>query len=138
MSLAYPRTSRFRTGATLAMVHARRLHVRDGSTSTSSFLKAVADLDEFGGGCDVTAGTSGLAPHHRHGAALRAAPGIQPDDFEDVASQSLIGVEASQKGADREPADYVARGLDDAFLEHTTFGLGAVARGSSLAPEVWR
>ena len=31
----------------------------------------------------------------------------------------------------------MARGLDDAFLEHTTFGLGAVARGYSSAPEVW-
>ena len=137
MSLAYPLTSRFRTGATLAMFTLVVFTLVTGSASTSSFLKAAADLDEFGGGFDVTAGTSGSAPITDMEQALRAAPGIQPDDFEAVGSQSLIGVEATQQGTDRDPAEYVARGLDDAFLEHTTFGLGAVARGYSSAPEVW-
>jgi putative ABC transport system permease protein len=137
MSLAYPLTSRFRTGATLAMFTLVVFTLVTGSASTSSFLKAAADLDEFGGGFDVTAGTSGSAPITDMEQALRAKPGIQPDDFEAVGSQSLIGVEATQQGTDREPAEYVARGLDDAFLEHTTFGLGAVARGYSSAPEVW-
>ena len=31
----------------------------------------------------------------------------------------------------------MARGLDRSFLEHTTFGLGATARGYSSAREVW-
>jgi putative ABC transport system permease protein len=137
MSLAYPLTSRFRTGATLAMFTLVVFTLVTGSASTSSFVAAAGDLEEFGGGFDVTAGTSGSVPIADVEAALRTTPGARPEDFDVVASQSVIGVEAVQEGTGREPAEYLARGLDDAFLARTTFGLGAVATGYSSAPEVW-
>lgn len=137
MSLAYPLTSRFRTGATLAMFTLVVFTLVTGSASTSSFVQAAGDLEEFGGGYDVTAGTVGSAPIADLEEALRTTPGVNPEDFDAVASQSVIGIEATQEGTGREPAEYLARGLDDAFLEHTTFGLGALARGYSSAPDVW-
>jgi putative ABC transport system permease protein len=137
MSLAYPLTSRFRTGATLAMFTLVVFTLVTGSASTSSFVKAAGDLDKFGGGFDVTAGTTGAAPITDMEQALRTTPGARPGDFEAVANQSVIAVEATQAGTGRKPAEYVARGLDDAFLEHTTFGLGAMATGYSSAREVW-
>jgi putative ABC transport system permease protein len=137
MSLAYPLTSRFRTGATLAMFTLIVFTLVTGAASTSSFVQAAGDVDEFGGGFDVTAGTSGSAPIGDASAAIRTTPGIRAEDFQVVASQSVIGIEATQEGTGREPAEYIARGLDGAFLEQTTFGLGAVATGYESAEEVW-
>jgi putative ABC transport system permease protein len=54
-----------------------------------------------------------------------------------VGSQAVLSVKAQQKGAGRPPESYVARGLDRAFLENTTFGLGAMARGYESSRQVW-
>ena len=49
----------------------------------------------------------------------------------------MLSVKARQLTAERPAESYVARGLDRSFLEHTTFGLGATARGYDSAREVW-
>ena len=70
--------------------------------------------------------------------ALRTTtPGIDATDFTAVGSQSVLAVDAQQLGAGRAPENYLVRGLDSPFLEHTTFGLGDVARGYGSAEEVW-
>lgn len=62
-------------------------------------------------------------------AALRRRPGIRPGEVTAAGSQSFPPVEARQVGAGRAAEPYPDCGLDDAFLRHTTFGLGAIARG---------
>jgi putative ABC transport system permease protein len=49
----------------------------------------------------------------------------------------VLSVKARQTNAGRPPESYVARGLDREFLENTTFGLGAMARGYESSREVW-
>jgi putative ABC transport system permease protein len=49
----------------------------------------------------------------------------------------VLSVKARQLGTGRPAESYVARGLDRSFLEHTTFGLGAIARGYESDEEVW-
>jgi len=138
MAIVYPLRARFRTGATLAMFTLVVFTLVTGTASSGSFQKAFGSVEEFGGGYQVRAGTSATAPIVNMRAALRNARGIDPADFTAVGSQSVLSVKARQVGTDRAPESYVARGLDRAFLRHTTFGLGAMARGFGSADEVWR
>jgi putative ABC transport system permease protein len=137
MAITYPLRARFRTGATLAMFTLVVFTLVTGTAAPGSFDKALNNVDEFGGGFQVRAGTSAGAPIDDLQAALRRTPGIAPSEFTAVGSQSVLSVKAKQLGTDRPAESYVARGLDRSFLENTTFGLGAVARGYGSADEVW-
>jgi putative ABC transport system permease protein len=137
ISMAYPLAARFRTGTTLAMFTLVVFTLVTGAASSGSFNSAMNRPELFGGGFDVRASVSGGAPIADVGEALRAAPGARPEDYRLVASQSVLAVDATQATADRPAESYVARGLDDAFLTHTTFGLGAIARGYATDREVW-
>jgi putative ABC transport system permease protein len=137
MAITYPLRARFRTGATLAMFTLVVFTLVTGTASSGSFQKAFGNVDQFGGGFQVRAGTSATAPITNMRAALQQARGIDPADFTAVGSQSVLSVKARQLGTGRSAENYVARGLDRSFLEHTTFGLGAVAQGYGSAREVW-
>jgi putative ABC transport system permease protein len=138
IAITYPLRARFRTGATLAMFTLVVFTLVTGTAAPSSFDTAINDVDQFGGGFQVRAGTSAGAPIDNLRSALRRAPGIEPADFTAVGSQSVLSVKAKQLGTSRRGESYVARGLDRSFLEHTTFGLGAIASGYGSADEVWR
>jgi putative ABC transport system permease protein len=137
MAITYPLRARFRTGATLAMFTLVVFTLVTGTATPNSFSKAFGNVEEFGGGFQVRAGTSSAAPIENMQAALRRTPAIDPADFIAVGSQSVLAVKARQLGTDRPAESYAARGLDRSFLEHTTFGLGAKARGYASAREVW-
>jgi putative ABC transport system permease protein len=137
MAITYPLRARFRTGATLAMFTLVVFTLVTGTAAPSSFDKAWGNVEEFGGGFEVRAGTSAAAPIDDLQAALRGAPGINPYEFSAFGSQSVLSVEAKQIGGGRPEESYVARGLDRSFLEHSTFGLGAMAKGYTSADEVW-
>jgi putative ABC transport system permease protein len=136
MSIAYPLRSRFRTGTTLAMFTLVVFTLVTGSVSNGSFMHSI-DAEDFGGGFQVRSGTVGAAPIVDMAAALQTAPGVDPADVTAVGSQSVLATEARQLGTGRPGENYPVRGLDDGFLAHTTFGLGAVARGYGSADEVW-
>jgi len=138
MAMTYPLRARFRTGATLAMFTLVVFTLVVGTASPASFNAAFENFDQFGGGFDVRAGTGAAAPIADMRAALEQAPGVRADDFTVVGSQSVLAVEARQLGTTSPAETYVARGLDRSFLEHTTFGLGATARGYGSAREVWQ
>jgi putative ABC transport system permease protein len=138
MAVTYPLRARFRTGATLAMFTLVVFTLVTGTASSGSFQKAFGNVDQFGGGFQVRGGTSATAPITDMNAALQNARGIDPADITAVGSQSVLSVKARQLGADRPAESYVARGLDRSFLQHTTFGLGAMARGYTSPEEVWR
>jgi putative ABC transport system permease protein len=136
MSMAYPLRARFRTGTTLAMFTLVVFTLVTGTASNGSFIHAI-DVDDYGGGFQVRAGTVGAGAVEDMDAALRSAPGLRAEDYPVVGSQSVLAVEAKQLGSGRAPETYLVRGLDDSFLEHTTFGLGQTARGYDSAQEVW-
>jgi putative ABC transport system permease protein len=137
MSIAYPLSARFRTGTTLAMFTLVVFTLVTGTASNGSFVHAIG-VDDFGGGFQVRAGTIGTAPIDDMSVALRRAPGLSRSDFTTVGSQSVLAVEARQIGAERPFESYPVRGLDASFLEHTTFGLGDIARGYSSEQAVWK
>jgi putative ABC transport system permease protein len=137
ISMANPLAARFRTGTTLAMFTLVVFTLVTGTISSGSFTAALNNEDAFGGGFDVRASTGGAAPITDMSAAIRSAPGLRAADFTAVGSQSVLSVDATQIGTDRPPETYVARGLDRSFLDHTTFGMGAMARGYTSARQVW-
>jgi putative ABC transport system permease protein len=106
-----------------------------GGTISGAFLGATNNVDSFGGGFDVRATSSPAAPV----ADLEATLGGTDlgDEIEVAAAMSALPVQAEQVGAGAEPAEYLVRGLDDAFLDHTTYGLGAIAAGYRSAEDVW-
>jgi putative ABC transport system permease protein len=136
MSIAYPLSARFRTGTTLAMFTLVVFTLVTGTVANGSFVHAI-DADDVGGGYQVRAGTSGAAAIDDMAAAIEQSPTLRAEDFTTVGSQSVLAVEAKQLGTVNGPETYLTRGLDESFLEHTTFGLGAIATGFGSAREVW-
>jgi putative ABC transport system permease protein len=138
MSMAYPLRSRFRTGTTLAMFTLVVFTLVTGSTSTVSFQTALDNLDTFGGGYDIRAGTGARASIPDMRSALDERLGARASDYPLVGSQSVLAVDARQLGTGRPLENYHVRGLDSSFLSHTTFQLGAIARGYASSRDVWR
>jgi putative ABC transport system permease protein len=136
MSIAYPLAARFRTGTTLAMFTLVVFTLVTGTVSNGSFVHAIG-VDDFGGGFQVRAGTTGTKPIGDMQAALRRTPGVDAADYTAVGSQSVLAVRAKQVGAGRPFESYLVRGLDSSFLSKTTFGLGDIARGYGSSEQVW-
>ncbi len=135
MAVAYPLRSVFRTGIALAMFTLVVFTLVVGAITTVSFQNGFNDVEEFGGGFDVRATSSPVSPIGDMEAALAQA-GFDSTDFTVVSSQSFLPVDARQEGYDF--ASYPVRGLDQAFLENTTYRLAARARGFASDGEVWR
>jgi putative ABC transport system permease protein len=137
MAMAYPLRGRFRTGITLAMFTLVVFTVVVGATTSGAFLSAVDDVDEFGGGFDARAEVAPASPLADPAKAVRSARGLRASDFEVVASGSFVPAEARQSGTGAKFEGYPVRGFDDAFLDHTTYGLGAIAKGYGSARKVF-
>jgi putative ABC transport system permease protein len=109
-----------------------------GATTTTSFVNGMNDMRTYGGGFDVRATVAPTSPITDMARALQDRRGINPRDFSVVSSQSFLPVRAHQVGTAGKSADYVVRGLDSAFLTHTTYGLAARANGYGSDRQVWR
>jgi putative ABC transport system permease protein len=137
MTMAYPLRSLFRTGVTLAMFTLVVFTLVVGGTTSGAFNEAFDDLDSYGGGFDVRATAAPMAPVRDIEGVLDRT-GLGQGRTTAVGSQSILPVDATQTGAGTAPEGYLARGADDGFLEHTTYALGAKARGYGSDAEVWR
>jgi putative ABC transport system permease protein len=138
MSMAYPLRSLFRTGVTFAMFTLVVFTLVIGATATDAFTNAFNDQRSFGGGFEVRATTAPASPIRDISAALKSAPGTNAANFRYVSSQSFLPVKARQVGPGHKSADYVVRGLDPVFFEHTTYGMAAMANGYNSAHAVWQ
>ena len=138
MAIAYPLRNRFRTGVTFAMFTLVVFTLVVGAVVSGSFLKSF-DAEMFGGGFDIRAQASPTNPVGDMEAAIRRTPGLDPSQFTVVSEQSFLAAKARQVGRYevKQFEDYGLRGLDEAFLRNTTFGLSATARGYGSAREVW-
>ncbi|HET9730095.1 MAG TPA: FtsX-like permease family protein [Acidimicrobiia bacterium] len=137
VSMAYPLRTRLRTGMTLAMFTLVVFTLVVGASTTSAFLKAFGNVEQFSGGFDVRAATSAASPITDMPMALRRTPGINETDVAAVGAQSYIPVEVRQSGTNSKFVDYPIRGLDDTYLQHTTYQLATRARGYSSDRDVW-
>lgn len=134
MAVAYPLKSRFRTGVTLAMFMLVVFTLVTGSTIPGAFVNSFDDVETFGGGFDVRAST---APAFAVEDLRDELPADVADDIVAGGAQSFVPVEARQSNTDRAFEIYALRGVDDGFLETTTYGMAAIATGYRTADEVW-
>jgi putative ABC transport system permease protein len=137
MSMAYPLANRFRTGTTLAMFTLVVFTLVTGTASNGSFIHAMQNVDTFGGGFDVRASAGGGTPVRDIQRAIVESPALDIDDYSVAASQSFLPIEATQAGTGRPLEQYVVRGLDSAFLRHTTFDFAKIAEGYGSSSDVW-
>ena len=72
MAMAYPLRVRFRTGVTLAMFTLVVFTIVVGATTSRAFLRAMDDVEAFGGGFDVTAQVAPTSPLGDPRAAVHA------------------------------------------------------------------
>jgi putative ABC transport system permease protein len=134
MAVAYPLRTRFRTGVTMAMFMLVVFTLVTGTTIPSAFVRAFDDVDTFGGGFDIRASTAPVA----------AVSDLRPElpagvakDIVAAGAQSFVPVEARQDTATRDYERYPLRGVDRGFIEHTTYGFSAMAKGYTSARQVW-
>ena len=135
-SIAYPLRSRFRTGITLAMFTLVVFTLVVGSATTNAFT--FDNVNAYGGGFDVRASTSPFSPVADMSSAVRNVPGLKPGDVNLVSRQSMVPADVTQVGSGRKTESYVLRGLDDVFLNNTTYGLATMATGYHSAKQVWQ
>ena len=135
MAMAYPLRVRFRTGVTLAMFTLVVFTIVVGATTSGAFLRAVDDVEAYGGGYDVNAQVASTAPVGDANAAVRREV---PDTFEVVASESVMTAKMAQSG-DRELVSYPLRGFDE-LLSRTPrpTRLAARAKGYASPRAVWQ
>jgi putative ABC transport system permease protein len=138
MSVAYPLGKRCRKGVKLALFTLVVFTLVVGATTTTSFVNGMNDMHTYGGGFDVRATVAPASPVTDMRAALQRARRINPADFRVVSSQSFLPVKAHQVGAPGRSEDYAVRGVDSAFLTHTTYGLAARADGYGSDRQVWQ
>jgi putative ABC transport system permease protein len=139
MAIAYPLRNRFRTGVTLAMFTLVVFTLVVGAVASGSFIGAMDDVEQFGGGFDIRAQAAPTNPVAGMQQAIARAPGLDPAQFTVVSEQSFLATKTRQLGEyPSQYEDYPVRGLDDAFLRHTTYGMAAKARGYDGAEEIWQ
>ncbi len=136
-AVSYPLTNRFRTGMTLAMFTLVVFTLVVGAVTTNAFTSAYSDVEIYGGGFDIRAETVRVNPVPDMRAAVNDSSELNAADFEVIADQSLVAVEARQVNTDNEFADYPLRGLDDRFFDNTTYRMAAIAEGYASPQEVW-
>jgi putative ABC transport system permease protein len=137
-ALTYPLTNRFRTGVTLSMFTLVVFTLVVGGTTMTAFTQAFNDEALFGGGFDLRASTVQVSPIADMGSAIQQQPELTGNDFQVVADQSLVPVEAQQPGTGYDFGDYPLRGMSDAFFDNTTYSLGVIADGYADSREVWQ
>jgi putative ABC transport system permease protein len=138
LSIAYPLRGLFRTGVTVAMFTLVVFTLVTGAITTGSFANAFNNLNLFGGGFDVRATVSPASPITDMPRVLAHTRGLDPAHFRVISSQSLLPVKALQTSAGVKEESAVVHGLDSAFLAHTTYGFGAIARGYASDRAVWQ
>jgi putative ABC transport system permease protein len=134
MAVAYPLRNRFRTGVTMAMFMLVVFTLVTGTTIPGAFVRAFDDVDAFGGGFDVQATTAPAVAVDDLKAKLPAK--VARDVVADGA-QSFVPVNAVQDGVPRASAQYPLRGLNATFLDRTTYGFMARARGYESDRAIW-
>jgi len=136
MSMAYPLKSLFRTGVSLAMFMLVTFTLVVGAITTGSFNSALDNMRAFSGGFDVHATAAASAPVTDMAAAVHRSPALRPL-ISVVATRSLLPIKARQLGTTKTAQNYLVGGLNNSFINNTTWGFDTWARGYSSPAAVW-
>lgn len=136
MAIAYPLSSRFRTGMTIAIFAVVMFSVIFMATLFKVNDILLSDTEQFTGGFDLRVTTSSSNPISDLARAVARQPDLGRADYAVIASQVTLGGEFRQDQAARW-ASYPIQAVDAAYLDATEYGIGVMAEGYASAAEIW-
>ena len=139
-AVAYPMSSKFRTGLTLAMFALVIFTLIVMSILTNAFGRVGTDTDLFSGGWDVEASVNVSTPFADLEQAIVDSPALNREDLEAIGGFTFIPIEVRQVEAEeRSWKPYILKAADDGFLLNTKHRLKIVADGYGPdVSDVWR
>ena len=140
IAVAYPMSSKFRTGLTLSMFALVIFTLMVMSILTSSFGKVGTDTYVFSGGWDMEATVNVNTPIADFEEEVPTAPGLQGEDLVAIGGYTVIPIEVRQVEAEEGSwRPYVVRAADQGFLHNTSHRLKIIADGYGPdISDVWR
>ena len=139
-AVAYPMSSKFRTGLTLAMFALVIFTLIVMSILTNAFGRVSTDTDLFSGGWDLHASVNVNTPIRDMGEAVAESPALNEQDLAAIGGYTVIPVQVRQVEADeRSWKPYVLKAADAGFLLNTGHQLKIIAEGYGPdLSDVWR
>jgi putative ABC transport system permease protein len=138
-AVSYPMASQFRTGITLAMFSLVVFTLVVMSVINTSFTALYNDTDRVSGGFDIRGTTSYINPLGDINTALEEDDGVDPNDFESIASLTHGPAEIRQADTDQEWAeDFYIEGVDANYTENAQYEFTLMAEGYNSPDQVWQ
>jgi putative ABC transport system permease protein len=137
MSIAYPLSSRFRTGMTIGIFAVVIFSVIFMATLFKVNDIVLTDTEQFTGGFDLRVAHSHNNPVEDLPRAIARQPGLRSADYAVIGSLINVPVELKQGEAGRWEG-YPIQAADDAYLENVDYGIGVMAEGYTTAAEIWQ
>ena len=138
-AVAYPMSSRFRTGLTLAMFALVIFTLVVMSVLTHSLSTSFSDPETMAGGWDVRGDVNRNTPIEDIRQAVVDAPKLRIEDFQAIGGYTRVRVGARQIEAKNQRwEDHALSAADEDFLDAAEFKLKLIADGYGTTPEeVW-
>jgi len=137
VAIAYPMSSRSRTGMTLAMISLVMFTLVVMAFITHAIGSVLGDPQKISGGFTVQASTSYANPIADLRPSLAGTPGVNADDITAIGGISGAGVKVRQSGIDGEFKDLFVQGVDAGFSQAITYGFAMTAAGYETPQAVW-
>ena len=137
-AVSYPMQNRLRTGMALAMFSLIVFAMTVMGFVISGTDAILEDSERLSGGYHVRANTSGINSIPDIREALAEADGLDPGDFEAIASFTFARFKMKQEGLDQEPVDFWMRGVDSGYTDSVTHQFALTADGYDSPREVWQ
>ena len=139
-AIAYPMSTKFRTGLTLAMFSLVIFTLTIMSILNSLFGSAIANDETVTGKWDIQGDLNPNTPIQDIRQAINARPSLSLEDFTAIGGYTTIPIQARQLEAEEQRwKQYALRAADDEFLESTGYRLKLIADGyGPTEREVWQ
>ena len=139
-AVAYPMSSKFRTGLTLAMFALVIFTLIVMSILTKVFDVSNSDQEEVTGNWHIQGDVSFTTPIPDIRQAIADSPDLRSEDFAAIGGYTTVPVQVRQLDADDQLwEDYVVRAADNDFLSESGYKLKLIADGyGPTEQDVWR
>jgi putative ABC transport system permease protein len=138
-AVAYPMSSKFRTGLTLAMFALVIFTLVVMSVLANSFAATISDPESMAGGWAIRGDVNRNTPIEDIRQAIVDAPRLRMEDFQAIGGYTRVSVGAREIDAKNQRwENHSLSAADDAFLDAAEFKLKLIAVGYGTTPEeVW-
>ena len=139
-AVAYPMSSKFRTGLTLAMFALVIFTLIVMSILTKVFDVSNVDQEEVTGGWEIQGDVNFTTPIPDIRQAIADSPNLQSEDFAAIGGYTTVPVQVRQTDAEDQLWEgYVVRAADTDFLSESGYQFKLIADGyGPTAQDVWR